>query len=197
MTWTKVYASAMLNRPLFGNRSNHRLRSCQNPGWQAVRNLSEALHGRAPSARTRCLSQVHSGTDAQKPIPKNCAHLSPRRTGEIGRPKSHQLSKSSWGESWTTDAAPRVPNEFRPTGGEFCPTPWAKLSQFRPTATFQMAIFKRLAASGWGETRRVSPHEKKEKNFAGAKPQNPFAARTCRCRWPATEFAVDLSRSGF
>jgi hypothetical protein len=61
------------------------------------------------------------------------------------------------------------PDEFRLTRGEFCHTPGAKFRQFRTTATHELAASKQLAAGAWGEIRRVSPHEKKEKYFAGAK----------------------------
>jgi hypothetical protein len=35
-----------------------------------------------------------------------------------------------------------------------------------------MAILKRLARAQWGEIGRISPHEKKEKNSAAAKPRS-------------------------
>jgi hypothetical protein len=57
----------------------------------------------------------------------------------------------------------RVPNEFRLTSGGFCHPPEAKFRPIRPTATPQLQIIKQLAASGWGEIGRISPHDKKKK----------------------------------
>jgi hypothetical protein len=59
-------------------------------------------------------------------------------------------------------------DEFRPTQREFCPTPGAKFGQHRPTPTYQPPMSKRLARARWGETRRISPHDKKKKFFVGA-----------------------------
>jgi hypothetical protein len=40
-----------------------------------------------------------------------------------------------------------VPDEFRLTWDDFCPTPEAKFRQFRLTATLELAANKRLAAT--------------------------------------------------
>jgi hypothetical protein len=58
----------------------------------------------------------------------------------------------------------------------------------------QPTISKRLARARWGEIRQITPHEKKEKNFGGAKimslSQNPASAasavgcNTRRCSKP-------------
>ena len=61
----------------------------------------------------------------------------------------------------------RCARRISPHREGFCPTPGAKLIQFRPTAAPQPPTGKQLATTRWGETRRVSPHEKKEKNFVG------------------------------
>src|SRR5687767_10466372 len=77
-----------------------------------------------------------------------------------------------------------VTDEFRPTWGQFCPTPGAKFSQFRPTAMRQLQASKRLARAAWGEIRRISPHEKKKKFWWGeiqssADPSDTFAGADC------------------
>lgn len=161
------------------------------PGWSS----GAACTLSAVRLRSQCAQALPTATGAnrtgvQNPHPRI---LSTCRRGELERvdkPESHQMSKSRSGEFWTSDAAPRVPDEFRLTWRQFCPTPGAKFTPFRPTATRQSVSHKRLARARWGEINRISPHDKKEKNFAGAKLQNPFAARTCGCRWAGTEFAV-------
>jgi hypothetical protein len=47
--------------------------------------------------------------------------------------------------------------------------PEAKFRRFRLTPQRQRPTSKRLARALWGEIRRVSPHEKKEKDFSEAK----------------------------
>jgi hypothetical protein len=56
-----------------------------------------------------------------------------------------------------------MPDKFCLTPGEFCHPPGAKFRQFRLTTTPELATDKRLAAARWGEIRRITPHEKKEK----------------------------------
>jgi hypothetical protein len=55
------------------------------------------------------------------------------------------------------------PNEFRPTWKHFCTTPGPKSRPFRPTLARQPESHKQLARAAWGETRRISAHEKKKK----------------------------------
>jgi hypothetical protein len=57
----------------------------------------------------------------------------------------------------------RRADEFRPTRREFSTTPGAKFRQFRPTATHEPKSHKRLARARWGQTLRISLHEKKKK----------------------------------
>jgi hypothetical protein len=77
-----------------------------------------------------------------------------------------------WGSFGQLTRHVKLPDEFRPTWREFCPTPGAKFVPFRPTSKSQLATIKRFARSRWGEIRRISPHVKKEKNFGGAKIKN-------------------------
>src|SRR5687768_17615588 len=75
-------------------------------------------------------------------------------------PKRHQVSKSRWGEFWTTEApAAKLLMNFASPRGDFVTPPEAKFSQFRLTSTFQPAAVKRLARARWGENRRISPHQ--------------------------------------
>jgi hypothetical protein len=88
------------------------------------------------------------------------------------------LSKSNREEFWTSGklkGSREVPDEFRPTWNEFCHPPGAKFSQFRPTATHELAISKRLARAQWGEIHRISPHEKKKKISLGRNSKDPIA----------------------
>jgi hypothetical protein len=62
----------------------------------------------------------------------------------------------------------KAPEEFRTTWRQFCTTPGAKFTQFRPTAKRQPVSHKRLARAWWGEIHRISPQEKKKKDFSGA-----------------------------
>jgi hypothetical protein len=50
-----------------------------------------------------------------------------------------------------------------PPDDSFAPPPGAIFRQFRPTDTRQQAVSNRLARAAWGEIRRISLHEKKEK----------------------------------
>jgi hypothetical protein len=56
-----------------------------------------------------------------------------------------------------------VPDEFCTTQKQFCTTPGPKFRPLRPTATYELVSHKRLARAAWGETRRISAHEKKKK----------------------------------
>jgi hypothetical protein len=136
-----------------------------------------------------------------EPTPNNYAHLSTRRTAEAGQTChgriTRRCAKPSGGVLRTFDKTrekPTVAGRFedtrpvhcrartpliapcssllkRSTSGGFCPTPGAKLSQFRPTTTHKLASHKRLARAAWGEIRRVSP-TRKRKNIAEAKTKN-------------------------
>jgi hypothetical protein len=76
------------------------------------------------------------------------------------RGKTEGLDKAARRNSQTRN---RAKDEFCTTWREFCTTPGAKFRQFRPTLTHELAISKQLARARWGETRRVSLHEKKKK----------------------------------
>ena len=57
----------------------------------------------------------------------------------------------------------RLADEFCLTSGGFCRPPEAKFRQFRPTRAHELVSRKRLAQASWGETGRISPHQKKKK----------------------------------
>jgi hypothetical protein len=68
-----------------------------------------------------------------------------------------------------TRARQSTRGEFRLAPRGYCPTPGAKSSEYRPTATLEPVSGQRLAMTRWGEIERISPRMKKEKKFAEAK----------------------------
>jgi hypothetical protein len=63
-----------------------------------------------------------------------------------------------------------VQTNFAPPGNSFAPPPGAKLFPFCPTMMRQPLTHNRLARARWGETRRISLHEKKKKISVVQKP---------------------------
>jgi hypothetical protein len=76
-----------------------------------------------------------------------------------------------------------VTDEFCLTEREFCPTPGAKLGQFRPTAPSQPTTSKRLARARWGEIREPDHNRtrsrKRKKREAAARANRGQAASVC------------------
>jgi hypothetical protein len=115
---------------------------------------------------------------------------------DIG-PRSRVSPTLGWKNASFGETRLRVPGEFRPTRKQFCPTPGAKFSQFRPTATLQPTTSKRFARAWRGETRRISPHQKKKKYEWGENPPNePLASAGQRSTPPrrATSVGLDTAR---
>lgn len=112
-------------------------------------------------------TDVRIAIEAQNPVGEFCAPMKfPERTNwctvaglcEAGLPGSKTPATAHWQR--TNNASPE---------NSFAPPPGRNSDNFAPTATLQLETRKRLATSAWGETGRVSLHEKKEKNFSEAK----------------------------
>jgi hypothetical protein len=88
-------------------------------------------------------------------------------------------------------------DQFRTTWREFCTTPGAKFNEYRPTTAHELATGKRLVRTRWRKIRRISLHEKKEKNFAGAKVmcQSRFPLSFRRGKWPLQVMCIKQRRS--
>ena len=112
---------------------------------------------------------VQIATDAQNPHPRilrTCHRSKPQR---LDKPKSHQMSKSRWGEFWTSDTpASKCLTNFAPPEESFVPPPGRNSVNFAPPPRANSEPGNDLRERAGAKFAEFRP-TRKRKNFTGAK----------------------------